>query len=95
MIGDSFEGRRMRLGLDWIWTRREVDLMADRHQAHLRDEWNLRGWSGGRWILSRYIPSHRPTLPRDPLDGSFHPLSLVPLSFTLLATCRSLDHARS
>jgi hypothetical protein len=42
MIGDSFEGRRMRLGLDWIWTRREVDLLADCHQ-YLRD--GVSGWS--------------------------------------------------
>jgi hypothetical protein len=43
MIGDSFEGRRMRLGLDWIWTRREVGSMADSHQAYLRD--GVSGWS--------------------------------------------------
>jgi hypothetical protein len=33
MIGDSFEGR---LGLDRIWTRREVDLLAV-SQQYLRD----------------------------------------------------------
>jgi hypothetical protein len=36
----------MRLGLDWIWTRREVDLLADSHQ-YLRDGSGdgVSGWS--------------------------------------------------
>ena len=62
------------LGMEWINVRREVDLMADYHEAYLGcgDGITGRDGGGGAGVPPTYVPSHLSLIPMIPWTGDLN-----------------------